>query len=419
LDQSGMRVLHAVQAYYPAIGGSEWLMKNVSERLVSRYGDEVSVFTTNAYRPEAFTHTAGPFMPPGVENINGVMIRRFQVFNGLQMFRRLLAQGSHRLKLPFNDWLRTIQNGPLIRGMPKAIAQTDAQVVFATAFPFLHMYRALTGARRGNMPIVFLGAIHVANKWDYDRKMMYKAIQQADAYIAHTTFERDHLVQRGIDAEKITVIGAGVDADDFINADGTVFRKKHGWGDKPVVGVLARQSALKRLDILLRAMPRVWEKHPDAHLLMAGARTSFSPNIDRMIHALAPEQRDRVTVINDFSEGEKPDLLMACDVLAHPSANESFGIVFLEAWACGKPVIGAREGAVPSVVDDGYDGLLFNYPDPNSLAKAILELLANPSLRNKLGQAGREKTLSNYTWDIVTERLRKVYTQVIARSINQ
>ena len=414
-----MRVLHAVQAYYPAIGGSEWLMKNVSERLVSRYGDEVSVFTTNAYRPEAFTHTAGPFMPPGVENINGVMIRRFQVFNGLQMFRRLLAQGSHRLKLPFNDWLRTIQNGPLIRGMPKAIAQTDAQVVFATAFPFLHMYRALTGARRGNMPIVFLGAIHVANKWDYDRKMMYKAIQHADAYIAHTTFERDHLVQRGIDAEKITVIGAGVDADDFINADGTVFRKKHGWGDKPVVGVLARQSALKRLDILLRAMPRVWEKHPDAHLLMAGARTSFSPNIDRMIHALAPEQRDRVTVINDFSEGEKPDLLMACDVLAHPSANESFGIVFLEAWACGKPVIGAREGAVPSVVDDGYDGLLFNYPDPNSLAKAILELLANPSLRNKLGQAGREKTLSNYTWDIVTERLRKVYTQVIARSINQ
>jgi glycosyltransferase involved in cell wall biosynthesis len=414
-----MRVLHAVQAYYPAIGGSEWLMKNVSERLVSRYGDEVSVLTTNAYRPEAFTHTAGPFMPPGVENINGVMIRRFQVFNGLQMFRRLLAQGSHRLKLPFNDWLRTIQNGPLIHGMPTAIAQADAQVVFATAFPFLHMYHALTGARRGNMPIVFLGAIHVANKWDYDRKMMYKAIQQADAYIAHTTFERDHLVQRGIDAEKITVIGAGVDADDFINADGTVFRKKHGWGDKPVVGVLARQSALKRLDILLRAMPRVWEKHPDAHLLMAGARTSFSPNIDRMIHALAPEQRDRVTVINDFSEGEKPDLLMACDVLAHPSANESFGIVFLEAWACGKPVIGAREGAVPSVVDDGYDGLLFNYPDPNSLAKAILELLANPSLRNKLGQAGREKTLSNYTWDIVTERLRKVYTQVIARSINQ
>jgi glycosyltransferase involved in cell wall biosynthesis len=166
-------------------------------------------------------------------------------------------------------------------------------------------------------------------------------------------------------------------------------------------------------------MPRVWEKHPDAHLLMAGARTSFSPNIDRMIHALAPEQRDRVTVINDFSEEEKPDLLMACDVLAHPSANESFGIVFLEAWACGKPVIGAREGAVPSVIDDGYDGLLFDYPDPDSLAKVVLDLLANPSLRSQFGQAGREKTLANYTWDVVTERLRNVYTQAIARSINQ
>jgi glycosyltransferase involved in cell wall biosynthesis len=414
-----MRILHVVQAYYPAIGGSEWLTKNVSERLVSRYGDEVTVFTTNAYRPEAFTHTAGPFMPPGVENINGVIIRRFKVFNGLQMVRRLLAQGSHRLKLPFNDWLRTIQNGPLIRGLPKAIAQTDAQIVFSTAFPFLHMYHALAGARRGNIPIAFLGAIHVANKWDYDRKMMYEAIHQADAYIAHTTFERDHLVQQGIDVGKITVIGAGVDADRFSDADGTVFRKKYGWGDAPVVAVLARQAALKRLDILLKAMPRVWEKRPEVHLLMAGARTSFSPNIDRMIGAFAPEQQARVTVINDFSEREKPDLLMACDILAHPSANESFGIVFLEAWACGKPVIGACEGAVPSVVDAGRDGLLFSYPDPDSLAKAILELLTHPSLRKRLGQAGLEKTLANYTWDIVTERLRQVYTQIATRSINQ
>jgi len=410
-----MKILHVVQAYHPAIGGSEWLTKNLSEHLASRHGDEVTVFTSNAYKTEAFWRTKGPLMPPGIEQINGVTVRRFKVFNGLQLLRRLLAQGSRRLNLPYNDWLRTIQTGPLIFDMSKAIANSGAEVAFATAFPFLHMYYALAGARRAGIPIVFLGAIHVADKWGYDRKMIYRAIRQADAYIAHTTFERDYLIQRGIRADKITVIGGGVDASAFANADGTAIRKKYGWGNRPVVGVMARQSALKHLDILLQAMPKVWAVQPDVHLLMAGARTSYSPQIDQMINALPPERQAQVTVINDFSEDEKPNLLAACDVVAHPSGNESFGIAFIEAWACGKPVIGARVGAIPSVIDEGQDGLLFRYPDPDSMAQALLELLANPSRRTGMGEAGRRKVLENYTWEIVTGRLRAVYAEVIRR----
>jgi len=115
-----MRVLHLVQAYYPAIGGSEWLTKNLSEHLVSRHGDDVTVFTSNAYKPEAFWRTRGPLMAPGMETINGVSVRRFPIFNGLRLLRSLLARGSHRLRLPYNDWLRTIQTGPLVPGMPRA-----------------------------------------------------------------------------------------------------------------------------------------------------------------------------------------------------------------------------------------------------------------------------------------------------------
>lgn len=409
-----MKILHVVQAYHPAIGGSEWLMRNFSEHLVSRYGDEVTVFTTNAYKPEVFWRTKGPFMAPGIEKINGVTVRRFRVFNGLQLLRRLLAQGSRRLNLPYNDWLRTIQTGPLILDMPKTIANSGAEVVFATAFPFLHMYYALAGARRAGIPIVFLGSIHAADKWGYDRKMMYQAIQQVDAYIALTTFERDYLIQRGIRPDKITVIGGGVNASAFAKADGAAVRKQYGWGNRPVVGVLARQSELKRLDILLQAMSKVWATHLNVHLLMIGARTSYSPQINRMINALPPEQRTQVTVINDFPEDEKPNLLAACDLIAHPSGNESFGIALVEAWACGKPVIGVRVGAILSVIDEGQDGLLARYLDSDSMAQAILELLADPSRRIRMGEIGRRKVLENYTWEIVTNRLRAVYTEVIS-----
>jgi len=410
-----MRVLHVVHAYPPSIGGSQWLMKNLSEQLVSRYGDEVTVFTTTAYNLELFWRSDVPAMPAGTEEINGVTVRRFPVFNRFGRLRMLIAGVAYRLHLPCNDWLRAIYNGPLIFGMTRAVANSEADVVFATAFPLLHMHYALAGAQRAGIPIVFLGAIHTADTWGYDRMMIYRAIRQADAYIAHTTFERDYLIKRGIRADKISVIGPGVDASTFVKADGTVIRRRYGWGDAPVAALVAKQTARKRFDVLLEAMRRVWAMHPDVQLLIAGARTPYSRQIQQMIDALPPEQQAHVTVVNDFPEEEKPALLAACDLFVLPSGYESFGIAFLEAWACGKPVIGARTGAIPSVIDEGQDGLLVAYQDADDLARAILALLADPQRRARMGEAGQRKVLENHTWGVVADRVRTVYLEAISR----
>jgi len=410
-----MRALHVVHGYPPSVGGCQWLTKNLSEQFVSRYHDKVTVFTTVAYHTEYFWRSDEPGMPAGVEEVNGVVVRRFAVFNRLNVLRMLLAGVAYRLRLPYNDWLRTIYNGPLIRGMAQAVASSGADVVFATAFPLMHMYDALAGARRAGIPIVFLGAIHTADTWGFDRKMIYRAIQQADAYIALTAFERDYLVGRGIQADKITVIGAGVDAEAFVKADGVLLRRQHGWGSDPVVAIVANQNARKRFDVLLKAMCCVWTVRSDARLLIAGSRTSYSCQIEEMISALPPEQQARVTVVSDFGEGEKPHLLAACDVFVLPSGFESFGIAFLEAWACGKPVIGARVGAIPSVIDEGCDGLLAAYGDADDLARAILQLLANPQRRAQMGEAGRRKVMKNHTWDIVADRVRAVYSEAIGQ----
>jgi glycosyltransferase involved in cell wall biosynthesis len=252
----------------------------------------------------------------------------------------------------------------------------------------------------------------VADKWGYDRENIYQAIRRADAYVALTTFERDYVVQKGVPEDQVAVIGGGVDMSDFADAEGRAMRKRYGWRDAPVVGVIARQSALKRLDIVLQAMLQVWDRYPDVHLVMAGARTSHTLDLEQMIAAFPPEKRARVTLINDFSEQEKPKLIAACDLVAHPSGNESFGIVFIEAWACGKPVVGARIGAIPSVIDDGKDGLLFRYLDADDMARAILDLLSNRSRRIQMGQAGRDKVLQSYTWEVVTDQLRSLYEKV-------
>ncbi|NLF00800.1 MAG: glycosyltransferase family 4 protein [Anaerolineales bacterium] len=410
-----MRTLHVVHGYPPSMGGTQWLVQNISEGLAARYQDDVTVFTTVAYHMEHFWGQDPQAMPPGIEQVHGVTVRRFPVYTRLGAVRKLAAHAAHRLRLPYNDWLRTIYNGPLIPGLAQAVAQHRADVVFAAAFPHMQMYDALTGAHRADVPIVFLGAIHTADAWGYQRKMMMRAIRQADAYIALTGYERDHLVGQGVQPERIAVIGPGVDAGAFVHADGAALRAQYGWGRDPVVGVIAKHVPRKRFDTLLAAMPRVWAAHPQTRLLIAGARTPYSAQIEEMIDALPAQWRSRVTLVSDFAEADKSALLAACDACVLPSGYESFGIAFLEAWACGKPVVGARIGAIPSVIDEQRDGLLAAYGDAEEFAAAICRLLAQPELRLKLGSAGQRKVLQQHTWEVVTDRVRAVYADAIAR----
>jgi glycosyltransferase involved in cell wall biosynthesis len=166
-------------------------------------------------------------------------------------------------------------------------------------------------------------------------------------------------------------------------------------------------------------MPHIWAKQPDVHLLLAGARTNYSVTLDELIAAMPPAQQAKIHIINDFPESEKPDLLAAADLLVHPSGNESFGIVFAEAWAAGKPVIGADVGALASLIDAGKDGLLFRYGDPASMAEQVLTLLAQPAQRAAFGTAGRQKVMENYTWEIVADRVRQLYADLAAGSQNE
>lgn len=405
-----MRILHVANGYWPAIGGTELLIQKVSEHLVALFGDEVTVYVPNGYNCAAFRSPTHPTLAPGTEIINGVTVRRFKVFAWAGPVLRYIQQIAYLLHLPGNDHLRTLYNGPIIRGLEREIAAFPCDVVAASAFPMRHMFYATRARQMGGAPTVLIGALHIAEPWGFDRPMIYQAIRQADAYIAYTDFERDFLVTRkGIPTEKITVIGVGVDAEQFARADGSVVRTRYGWGNEPVVAFIGQQSRDKGVDTLVQAMPRVWDEFPTARLLIAGGRTEFSPQLRRMVTSLPPEQRARVTIVDDFSEDEKPELFAACDVFASPSRYESFGIVYLEAWAAGKPVIGCRTGAVSTVIADGRDGLLVPCGDSSALASALLTLLRDPTLRREMGERGRAKVQTNYTWEKVTRKFRTVY----------
>ena len=101
-----MKCLHVIHTYSPSVGGTQWLFQNISERLVSEYGDEVTVFTTTAYTKRLFWDPREPSLPTGEELVNGVNVRRFPVFNRLSWLRLNAARVAHKLRLPGEDWLR-------------------------------------------------------------------------------------------------------------------------------------------------------------------------------------------------------------------------------------------------------------------------------------------------------------------------
>lgn len=409
-----MKVLQVVHAYPPSRGGSQLLAQQVAERLVRDYGDEVTVLTTVA-DDTAYFWRGGAALPAGVTQINGVTVHRLPVIYQGRWLRRALAALTYRLHLPGNDYWRTLEQGPIIPGLVRRVATSHAEVVFANAFPLQHMYAAAKGARQGHIPHVYLGALHLHDQWGYDRPMIYRAIRQADHYIAHTPVERDAVIHRGADPTKISVIGAGVELADFADVNGAAMRHQLGLEDDPTLLLMAKQVARKRFDVMLAAMCQVWKVVPTARLLLAGGRGDYSDKLAAAIAQLPAAWRSRVTVVSDFADADKAALLAACHVLVLPSAEESFGITLVEAWACGKPVIGAGVGAVASIIEAGVDGLHYDYPHAASLAAACITLLTQPDTARRMGQAGQAKVRAHYTWEQIAARIRAILATEAAK----
>ncbi len=409
-----MNVLHVVHGYYPALGGTELLFQRISEGLVARYGDQVTVYTTNGYNPGFFVDPDEPAIPIREdEELNGVRIRRFAVNNRLAPRLVRLQSTAFRHNWPLNDVLRTLYHGPISWPMFAALLRAQADVIAASAFPLLHMYYAAIARRFNRIPLLFHGALHPGDRWSYDRPIIYRAIAACDVYLANTTFERDFLIAKGVPAAKIRIASPGVDPAPFAAADGMALRRKLGWENAPVIAFVGQQAAHKGIDVLYQAMRLVWRQMPEARLIVAGGRTVYSPHLDRLLESFSPQEREHIHLVTNFAEEEKAQIFAACDVFVSPSGHESFGITFVEAWAAGKPVIGCRSGAIPAVIDEWEDGLLVPYRDVPQLASAILELLADDALRERLAHRGREKVLERYTWDVAVARFREAYEWAI------
>lgn len=409
-----MKCLFVTIAYRPFPGGGARYVQGVAERLV-RHHHQATVYATDIGEIEYLWSKGKGHLPAGEQVLEGVHVARFPVRHlpfsptSYRAIQRAALELS-RLPLPAGRLVsRLVEYTPWVPALKRRLNSSGegADLVHGLGVLFSSMVNAAHGyARRMGIPFVLTPQIHLGPLQDFHTMPhQMKLLRQSDAIIAQTMEERNYLTAHGIPGNKIQVIGPGVDLDFVSHGNPRRFREKHGL-KRPFALFLGTVSLDKGAVHLLHAMRRLWKEGHDLDVVFAG------PTMDHFLEhpaRLLPQERSRCHLLGTIPEEEKRDLLAASEMLVLPSRSESFGIVYLEAWAARKPVVGASVGCVPEVISHGQDGYLVPFGDVQAIAEAILALWQDEEERERLGNAGYSKVLQKYTWAVVYNQIKELY----------
>ena len=171
------------------------------------------------------------------------------------------------------------------------------------------------------------------------------------------------------------------------------------------VGRWLATERYKGMDTLITALPRLLTRWPELQLVLAGEGDDRA-----WLEDLAEKNgiARHVHFLSKLSYAELASCYAACDIFALPSRGEGFGLVYLEAMAFGKPVIGGAHGGAPEVIQDGVSGYLVQHGDAIQLATCIETLLSDPPLAHKMGERGRERVQSEFRFSVFAKSLKKI-----------
>ena len=238
-----------------------------------------------------------------------------------------------------------------------------------------------------------------------------RVVAAADAILAPTEAEVGELVDLyGADPRRIRVVAPGVDGGLFSPRSRDAARARAGHGR--FVLFVGRLQPLKGADVAVAAFARAVGADPVAmagiSLLVAGGPTD-GPEARRIRgHAERLGVGQRVMLLPPQPQERLADLYAAAEMLLVPSRSESFGLVALEAQACGTPVVAAAVGGLRHAVADGVGGFLVRGHDPAAYARRILEILRDPSLAARL-RPGAVATAADFSWEATATDIRRVY----------
>lgn len=247
------------------------------------------------------------------------------------------------------------------------------------------------------------------------RKLAIKILTNADFVICANSYVKgiatDIMPEK--ESQKITVVNPGVSDIPSPPRKQEIedLKNKHGLQNSLILFSIGRVVERKGFDKAIEAMPAILKEENNVVYVIAGAGPD-EDLIQDQIKKLEPNIQKKIITLGEITDIEKWRWLDLCDIFLMPSRNingdlEGFGIVYLEANLAGKPVIGGEAGGVKDAISHGMNGYLTDPNDPENIAETVIFLLKNQKLREKMGQAGRQRALNEFNWKKQAEKIYK------------
>jgi glycosyltransferase involved in cell wall biosynthesis len=236
------------------------------------------------------------------------------------------------------------------------------------------------------------------------------ALRKADLILTPTRNTANQVAeQQGVAEERIRVLPWALDPDfAALIPPMSVPALPRGFPEGRVILTVGRWAASERykgVDTLIVALARLLPHWPELQLVVAGVggdQTWFEQIADEC------GVRRHVHFFRGLSYAEIAACYSACEIFAMPSRGEGFGLVYLEAMACGKPVIGGSHGGAPEVIEHGQTGFLVRHGDADQLATSLQTLLDDPALGREMGARGRERVEKEFHFETFAKSLRHI-----------
>ena len=369
-----MKLVFITQDFLPEIGGIETYSSELSSRIYNKF--------------DFFTLIC-PFKKKARDEELDFPVKRIKTSNTL-LFTKI---------------------GTALSELTKKVGPLDAS--FHTQWQTIP--HALKAKEKGRLKRVFVAAhtrellynpfgSGILASWYFNR--MKRLLTKADHFFPVSDYTKSLLVDLGIPEERITVIKNGVDPTQFYPIPKNEIPGEYIFSDVVLLSV-TRLVERKGIDLVLKAFLKVVKEFPSAMYLIAGEGREKN-RLVKLAESLGISSNVKFLGKVDYKELNR--LYNACTMFVLPSRTippdvEGFGIAFLEANACSKPVIGTNSGGIPSAIIEGETGFMIQEENEKQLVEKILYLFRNPDYANEMGIKGRKRVVEKLNWNTISETL--------------
>ncbi|HME54297.1 MAG TPA: glycosyltransferase family 4 protein [Candidatus Lokiarchaeia archaeon] len=410
-----MDIGYALNAFYPVIGGTETYMLNLIN-FISDYHN-VHVYTTNATSSFDFRF---------IKYSNEVLKVKHQKIGKIDVYRDKVTQlpvlTAKGFVQRFTDSYRSNQetqnvltrqatvilNWGFSLGMCRRLLHDQLDVIHFATLPFLHTYTDSLISWFRSIPSIFFPCFHRFS--DHEAYVNKIPFRFASKIIALTHEEKREIIRLfKIPGEKIDVIPSPIEIDEFmIDIKADHFPELRERDGIPKILFIGRLSHNKGFVFLVETMLDLWKQNIDVDLIFVGTPTEELNTLQPVLH----KYPDHVFHYQNITQEEKVQLLRLSDVVVLPSIVESWGRVFLEGWSQKKPVIGAKGMVYEELIKNDENGFTVPFMDKNALGEKIKLLIGDSKMRKRMGEAGYQLVMDNFTLDKILPKFLTIYDEL-------